>query len=138
MLALTLLSFAAAASALAIQDPAVKLPLPLGDITWTAPPELGNISFTGSHTDIISQISALSPQWQSNATYLAELVNATSTDAAVHKRSNRVNQFCSQWGTGFFQTALVSHEMDNLKYVLNHYGTGNCAVGARTCGRFSC
>lgn len=124
MLASTFISFAAAVSALAIQDTQVKVPLPLDDITWIAPPELGNISFTGSHSEVVSKIASLVPRWQSNETYLDDLVNATYAvaEAALNKRSNRVNQFCSQSGTAFINTASVTNSMDNLKYVLEQYG----------------
>jgi len=142
MLALSFLSFAAAVSALAVQTPEMKVPLPLGDITWAAPSEHGNISFTGRHTDVIAQISDLHPRWQSNQTYFHELINSThaalTAETALAKRSNRVNQYCSQWGTGFWETSGVTTQVDNLSYMLQHYGTGMCTVGARTCGRFSC
>ena len=141
MLALTLLSFATAASAIAIQAPEMKVPLPIGDITWTAPSELGNVSFTGSQSDVIAHIASLVPRWQSNETYLSELVNDTHAafaGSALQKRSNRVSHYCSQWGTGFFQVSQVARQMDNLNYILHHYGKGTCTVGARSCGRFSC
>jgi len=115
MLALSLLGFAAAASALAVQAPEMKLPHPLADITWTD----GNVSFTGSHTDVIAQIAALAPRWQSNETFYGELVNLTIPDlsSAAHgleKRSNRVNQYCQQYGWNMAGMALVSTSMTNL------------------------
>jgi len=115
MLALTLLSFAAAASALAVQAPEMKLPYPLADITWTD----GNVSFTGSHTDVIAQIAALVPRWQSNETFYGELVNLTIPDLSsaahgVEKRSNRVNQFCQQYGWNSAGMAYVDKSMSNM------------------------
>jgi len=142
MLALSLLSFAEAVSAVAVKPGEMKVPLPLGPITWTAPKEHGNVNFTGSHADVIAKIGHLKPQWQTNQTYLHELINSThaalAAEHGLHKRSNRVNQYCSQWGTGFWETSGVTTQVDNLNYILQHYGTGMCTVGAKTCGRFSC
>jgi len=122
MLALSLLGFAAAASALALQNNGINLPLPLADISWTAPSEHGNVTFTGSQAEVIAQIAALVPRWQSNETYYGELVNQNAANAfdangtahGVAKRSNRVNQFCKQYGWNSDAMPRVDTSMTNL------------------------
>lgn len=142
MFTLSLLSFAATVSALAVKPTGIKLPLPLADISWTAPPSMGNITFTGPHHDVEAKIAALVPRWQSNETFYRELVNLTlpvaTAEGDLSKRSNRVNQYCEQYGWNDEAVTTVSISMDNLKYVLNHYGTGACTVAPKSCGRFSC
>jgi hypothetical protein len=120
---------------------AIRKPLPyeLKPIMWTAPAEMGNISFTGTHAEVQAKIAALKPIWQTNATHLARMVARGAEDATMElhlrKRSDRYNQYCSQSQFGF---ASYNVAVGNYENVYRTYGNGLCGAAPRTCGRFEC
>ena len=148
----TTLLLAGLAAAVPVAVPAKSaLPLPEAPFKWHAPAHMGNISFHGTHREVIVQIKALnSTAWRFNATHRAHLDktrkaeidehlalikqhgNATST---LESRSNRYTQYCfqPQYGTASFDVAT-----DNYLYIYDHFGTGMCETVPRSCSRFSC
>lgn len=125
-------------------DVNTTLPLPEGKIRWHAPAEMGNVTLEGTHAEVIAQISALKPHWQTNATYYKEFrekhrYNHTAETDSLSKRSNRYNQFCNQ---AQFEPggnpASYNIELQNIEYIYKHYGNGLCEATPHTCARFSC
>lgn len=159
MLVLTTLTLLTSALAAAV----TKLPsyhlndthLNIQPFRWHAPPEMGNITLSGHHHEIASQIAALKPLWHTNATYLSHLVNTTAAaagltleqwhadpnsthdprPAGLEKRSNRVAYYCfqPQWAPANYYTIKNGYE-----YILNKYGNGLCEAPPHSCARMAC
>lgn len=141
---LTLIAIAATAVS------ATVLPLPsyqlnsthvnLQPIRWHAPSYMGNITLEGHPHEVIAQIAALKPKWQTNSTYYEHMVTKAHAEhnhtlSHLEKRSNRVNQFCwmSQW-----KPVPVLKATGNYDYVFTTWGDGMCEAMPNSCGRMAC